>query len=192
MLLVEGVLDSWLALPAIATNGRISDTGLTVLENEIISRSARIISRSAQIIAALGTLIQTPDGNFTGSGHYFTQFKWINLRINLAQGSLSKLLSSDIGLVFFNQTIDSLNSQKDEYNEIYLTQSLSENNSGNRFLILSEINGLVIGDNLLIMDNDSEVIEREIVGIVGNRIELNENIGVLLEVKKLARVAKRV
>ncbi|MEE8150653.1 MAG: hypothetical protein V3T43_02915 [Nitrosomonadaceae bacterium] len=173
--------------------GRFGDTVFTPLEARLVTRGTQAPARIVEIDAALGVVTQAPgDGAFSGNGNFKRLFDFVDIRINLAGGSLQRLLRTGENITFFEQQINGAQAQLTEYGNIYLVKTLTVDGDGSEFVTLSDVTGLAIGNTVLLMDNDSIVITRNIDDIQGNTIELDSALGVNLLVDKLARLAKEL
>lgn len=80
----------WGALPATGVGGKWTDTPLNDFATSYNSRNSGISARVGQITAALGSVSQDAQGNYSGNGHYLQRFKCLNFLINPANGPLQQ------------------------------------------------------------------------------------------------------
>lgn len=186
-------IDTWQAAPDSGAGvGRYGDTVLAPLESRITLRATESLARVTEIDNAIGVVNQDAEGVFTGTGNFKRLYDFVDIRINLAGGSLSKLLRTGQNIIFFEQQINGANAQLTEYGNIYLVKTMTADGNGSEFVTLSDVTGLAIGNSVKLMDNDSSVITKTINDIQGNTVELDSALGVNLLVDKLARLAKEL
>lgn len=187
-------IDTWQVAPASGDGvGKYGDTVLAPLEARLVTRTTQAPARITEIDTAIGSVTQDPNtGSFSGNGNFKRLFDFVDLRINLAGGSLQRFIRADLNIIFFDQQINGANTQLTEYGNIFLVKILSADGNGSEFVTLTDVSGLAIGNTVKLMDNDSSVFTRVIDDIQGNTIELDSAIGVNLLVDKLARLAKEL
>lgn len=191
-LILDGIINFEGAPASGSGVGKFGDTVLLATKTAIIARPAQIAPRIAEIEASLGTVSQSPDGSFSGPGRYFDLFKWVDLRLNIAAGSLRQYLDIQMAIEFFSQSITGAENQLEEYEDIFLVKQFAIEGDSSEFVELSDVTGLAVSDTVMAMDNDSAVINRVISDIQGNVVELDSAIGVNLALNKLARLVKRL
>ncbi|GAB1376901.1 hypothetical protein MASR1M48_17530 [Lactococcus petauri] len=172
--------------------GRYGDTVMGGLEVYVDQRIADLPTRAANIVTYLGSVSQAGDFIYSGNGQYFNLWKWVDLRINVAGGSLSRYLQVGEGVAFFDNAIATAQNQKTEYDATFIVKQFNGNGDGTKFVTLLDVTGLSVSDAVSLMDNDSLVYARTIVDIQGNVVELDTAIGVNLLTTKLARLVKRI
>jgi len=186
-----GVIDAWLALPDLAVGGITTNQELSSIENELLDSASFCNLRSNEIVSDLGSVSQTPDGLYTGSGVYLELFKTIDLRAASGTGSLSKFYDSDSGIVFFDKKIRSAEAQLAQYESaIQVNKLASDAGIGQDTFTVQDVTGLSITDEIKIMDNDSIVFTRSITQIAGLDVRLSSGIPVAITVGRLARICK--
>ena len=190
----KGDIDTWQAAPATGAGvGRYGDTVLAPLEARVTTRGTETVNRINQINLALGALSQNPDGTFSGSGHYHTLFKWIDIRIKKGSGTLFNFYNFDVAVGFINSQIDTLNNKKAEYDNAILVKAITADVIGSVFVPVADITGLSISDTVkVVSDDDGEpVVTGNIVDIQGLILELDTPVITAL-VEQRGRVAKEL
>lgn len=81
---------TWNSLPATGVGGKWTDTPLNDFATSYNSRNSGISTRAGQITAALGSVSQDSQGNYSGNGQYLQRFKSLNFLINTANGPLQQ------------------------------------------------------------------------------------------------------
>lgn len=170
----KAAIDTWQAAPATGAGvGRYGNTALTPLEAQITSRNAAAPARVTEITAALGSVAQTPDGEFTGTGHYFSLFKWVDIRATKAGGSLFTFYNFDLIVAFITAKIATATGQKAEYDAKLSVKKLTEDADGTAFIKVDNTTGLAISDAVQILDDSlTPVLSTTISGISGLTVEL--------------------
>jgi hypothetical protein len=175
---------------ALAYNSRFIDSGLLLLETIIPIRSPQIPTRIAVIISNLGSVVQNPDGSFSGSGVYLLLAEVLNSRISRT-GSLCSYNKAFLGLAYFDKLIYDSNAQLDQYELTMVVKTITEDVAAFDLTVkVDDITQLNLGDSVKIFDNDSIVYVRTISGISGLDVTLNTAIPVSLVISKLARLVK--
>lgn len=190
---VKTSIDTWQAAPATGAGvGRYGDTVLAPLETQVTNRNADAPARATAIVGYLGSVSQDPDGEFTGSGHYHSLFKWIDIRASKAGGSLFTYYNFDLVLVFIDKKIATANNQKAEYDAKLLVKALTEDANGTAFIKLPDVTGLSIGNAVKIVDDSpTAILSTTITGISGLIVELAAPASGFL-VDQRARLVKEV
>src|SRR5690606_24697213 len=137
----------------------------------------------SEIEGILGSLSQSPDGSVSGVGAYVRFFDQLNLRINLAQGSLSGYYKQDIALVFLAESIALANQTKNQYESVISVGKLLANlnqDSLNFTLLSGQSSNFTIGDDIYLLDNLTNRVQREIIDIQGDIITLDSSTGINL------------
>lgn len=184
---------TWEAFPATgAGTGKYGNVSIAVLEARQVIRNSEAPARATEVGISLGSVVQDAEGAVVSNGSYGSLWIWVDLRINLGAGSLTKFLTSDLGLVFFDQLIVGAQNQEVEYSNIFLVKTVTVDGTGDEFLTVNDTAGLNLLDTVKVMDNDSAVLPRQIVDIQGNVLEFDIAIGVPLVIGKLARVVKEL
>jgi hypothetical protein len=187
----KSAIDTWQAAPATGAGvGRYGDTALAPLEAQVTARTAAAPARIAEITNALGSVTQAPNGDFSGAGHYFSLFKWIDIRATKAGGTLFSFYNFDLIVVFIDAKIVTATNQKAEYDSKMVVKKLTEDPDGTAFIKVDDTAGLSISDAVKIVDDSATpILSTTIVGISGLTIELAAPVSGFL-VDQRARLVK--
>ena len=183
-----GVISDWMSL----LGDRYSDSGLSDLQSEMDSRVPKIVSRIAAINTALGALTQNPDGTSTGGGEYFEMFKWLDLRINIAGGSLSSYYGLGMAEGVFEQQISQTETKEAEYNSVFNLELFTRDGDGTATIGVVDSSGFSIGDEVKIIANGQVVLTYIIIDVVANEIELDGIVSSDYALGGQARAVKRL
>lgn len=183
---------AWQLLPSTTVTSRFGDTNLNNLSADFTTRSGLLSTRVSQITAAIGALSQDGEGAFTGTGHFLSLFKWIDLRINITYGSLRNFYNWDLIISFIDSKILGENNKKTEYEKIMVVKRIVSEITGNDELTLTDVTDLSISDAVKILDEDSPSLAVTILNITGNVVQLSSNIPVSYTVDKQARLIKEL
>jgi hypothetical protein len=184
-------ISTWQALSDLVTGGQLSEAGLAPLIAAYTERETAAPARVTAIYAALGSVTQSSDGTYTGTGIYYSLFSVVDLRCSLGVGTLTKYYTNVNNAGFFDKQISSINAQVAQYQSVmYVSLILANTTVGQQTFALNSISGLTIGSAVLVMDNASITYARTITGISGNSVTLNSGIPIVLTAANLARVVK--
>ena len=185
-------INTWLATSATGTSGRYTDSKLANLTTTTTNLTSQRTSRITEIGTNLGSVSQSSDGSYSGSGAYLDLFKMVDLRSARGTGSLSQVNQIALGVLLFDKKIASANDQLTQYtNTFALTKISSDTIVGQTSFQVESTSGFSIGDSVYVMDNSSIVYTKSIQGITGNVITLTSAMPIALSVSNLARIAKQ-
>jgi hypothetical protein len=157
----------------------------------VATRTTETGARVAAVLGYLGSVAQAGDGTYSGAGHYYSLFVWIDLRAGKAGGTLFQFYSFDLVLKFIDQKITLINSQVAEYTARVLVTKLTEDATGTPFVKVVSVAGLLVSDGVKIVDDDvgTPVLTSTIVGFGGLTVQLADPATGFL-VEKVARLVK--
>lgn len=187
----KSAIDTWQAAPATGAGvGRYGDTALAPLEAQVTARTAAGPARVIEITTALGSVSQMPNGDFSGTGHYFSLFKWVDIRAAKSGGTLFSFYNFDLIVTFIDAKIVTATNQKAEYDAKMVVKKLTEDPDGTTFIQVDDATGLSISDAVKILDDSMlAILSTTIVGISGLTIELADTVSGFL-VDQRARLVK--
>lgn len=193
------VISTWQALPSTGLGARYTATGLAPVSSEITSRSSYLATRITQIEAALGTsgtqALSQSGNTFTATdltNRYYLRYKWLNVRINRATGSLRRYYASLQSAQFINQMAASNTSVLNDYNQYFLTKQIIFVDPTNIVQVKDYAN-LSIGDQVHIVSDKQGIISRVVKGLLGtNQVQLDSPIPNTYQVIDLARMYKEL
>lgn len=186
-------IDTWQSAPATGVGtGRYGDTALAPVEAQVTARTSAAPARITEIGTALGSVSQTPDGEFSGTGHYFSLFKWVDIRASKAGGTLFAYYNFDLILKYIDAKIATAIGQKAEYDAKMSVKKLTEDSDGTAFVKVDDATGLGVSDAIQIVHDDPTpaVFSATILSIASLVIELSANVPAGFLVDKRARLIK--
>lgn len=189
---MTSAISTWQAAPTSgAGTGRYGDTKLNTFLSAITTRLSQTTTRSAEITNRLGTLTQNiTDGTFSGTGRYYSFFKYIDFRCGKSDGSLFMFYNMDLIIKFIDEQIAQANAKKAEYDQYAIVAKITENTTVIPDFKVSTITGFSIGNTVKVMDNTaSPIITTTITNISGSVITLAVAVPGLV-VDNLPRIAK--
>jgi hypothetical protein len=161
---------SWKASPNTGSGvGKWGDTKINPVLSDLVVRVKDIGVRLGQITNRLGSVAQQSNGVFSGSGNYLNFFKWLDFRINKGQGTLSLYYASDLGLLYFDQKILSLQRKETELKQKFVIELFAENPVGDS-VKMKNVKGFVVGDILSLAAKDLDLIKSKIVSIGADNV----------------------
>jgi hypothetical protein len=184
-------ITTWQSFPAIGVGTGRFGTNLPPLEVSLANRPAQITSRITEITTALGSVSQLPDGTYSGSGNYFKLFDNLNLRLNIAGGSLRSYYDADLGVQALAQIVVNLQNQKIRDEATFNVKSFTADADGTNVIKVNTITGLIVTDAVKIMSNSQAVLSAVITGIAGLNVTLDITIPNTYTVADLARLSKQ-
>lgn len=186
-------ITNWLAAPiSVPGIARYGDSVLIPFRQFLSARLSQITSRVAEITARLGAVSQNADGTYTGSGNWYSFFKWIDLRINKASGTLFQYYNSNVATGFTQQQINNLNAKQVELNKLVKVGALMGDANGTNQIRVQQSGGFVVGDEIkLIDDGKTPSSDLFVSGISGQIITLNQAV-TGYKIAQTARIIKFV
>lgn len=156
-------------------NGRYGDIILGQVSASITLRLSQGPIRSNQILSRFGSISQDGSGNVSGTGQFYNLWKWIELRVSKAGGSLNKYYSFDLTTVFLGAVGNSTNNKIDEYSSVMEVYKLASDSNGTYILSMSDATGLSVSDVVTVLDDVTShgVFNGTIQTIDGNNITLD-------------------
>ncbi len=186
-------IDTWEAYPATGSGvGRYGDTRLATLNSTITDRDSEVTARVTQITTALGTCTQIADGTFSGNGAYFDLFNWIDLRLNIAGGTLSTWYAMALQIEFFDIQIVMTETKEDEYEDSFRIEPLSVDADGTNTVTLADASGYSVSDTVKVFAVGESVITTTISSIVGGDITLGTAVSIGYTMAKKARLLREL
>lgn len=162
------------------------------LTNLISTRTSFISTRITQLTNNLGTVNQdlATGAIISTSGLYGTRFRFIDMRLNAINGSLSKLIALENGEAAQDQIKAANNNALAAYSDI-LKASLfrAPATDTTSIQVMSSVD-FAVSDSVYIISNTQQEIEATIVQIDGNRIVLDKKIPQKYRNTEFARIYK--
>lgn len=184
-------ITTWEAMVVNNASGKFTDTGLAHLVNVHTNRNTQVTARITEITNSLGSVSQDGDGNISGSGCYFNLMTVINLRISKGTGTLFNVNQMGMAVGLFDKKIADGNTQLAQYQDVLLVTRLTNDTTIGQIEFDVEANsGFSVGDIIKIMDNDSNVYQRNVTLLPTGKIRLNSGVPVELKINSLARIVK--
>lgn len=163
----KSIIDSWQALPSTGITGRFLSASISAISAEITARQAFIPTRLAEIVVALGSVSQVGDviSGVAGSP-YFERYKWVNIRINKASGSVRRFYAADDGMSFLASLSAANTAVKNEYDAYFLTKAIIFLD-GTTIIHTKDTTGLFVGNTVTILSETQPELNRAIMEILG-------------------------
>lgn len=172
-------IDTWQALASTGVGtGRFGNTKLLIITGRITIRGTQITARITQITTRLGSISQNPEGDYTGSGQYFTLFDNINFRVNKVIGTLRNFYQSDLIISSFDQQITIAQALSDRDSAVFDIHLLAANGNGTTTIVLEDATGLSALQAVKIMSDSVTSIDAVIQSIVSNTVVLDVTVAI--------------
>lgn len=171
---------------------KLHSTQLAALQSALLARQTFLSTRTSQLNANLGTIVQNINtGELTTStGFYGQRYGFLSLRLNALGGSLTQLA----GLQAASGAQDSIKANilenKATYLSILPTSILKAPGNGTAMITLVSTSMFSVGDNVWVIAEGQEELQRAIKSIAGDLIVLNDAIPAKYRVSDMARVYK--
>lgn len=159
------VITTWLTAASFGANGKWTDTTLNTLSASFTSRQTQVPARVGIINSRLGSVTQTPDGAYTGSGHYYNLFRWVDQRIALIGGTLLAYYDRNNGIAVFDKQKSLLNNRDSDYSTTLFVTRLSSNGDGTFKVVLDSLSKLLINDTIKLIADNLPIIQLQVVSL---------------------------
>ena len=185
---------TWEALTDYAVGGKLDDSGLATLDDEITARLAFIPTRIAQIDSILGDVAQDATGIITSqSGHYSSRYIPLDLRLNLAEGTLTRQTGLELAKRVQTENISNNNDTLQYLTDVVLVASkLAIDADGTSIIEVEDGTLFSISDSVFVVSDTVAEISASITNISTNIITLNISIPDTMLVADAARLLKEV
>lgn len=154
---------------------KLSAAMLTALSNSLTARLSYITTRLSQLSVTVGTISQDLNtGAVTSSGIYGKRYSLLLLRLDILNGSLSKLLSMKNASGAQDAIIESIKTNKATYLTVVPTSLLTAPGNDTATIQIADDGMFSIGDSVYIMAEGQEELQRAIKSVNGKVIVLND------------------
>lgn len=141
----------------------------------INSRTSFIATRVSQLNVVLGGITQDlSTGEVTFSGLYGRRYSFLLLRLDMLNGSLSKLYSAKLATNAQDSIISSIKTNKSTYHSVVPTSLLLAPGNNTAVIQLADTSFLSAGDTVYIIAEGQIELQRAIKSINGNAVILND------------------
>lgn len=187
-------ISDWEALTDFAIGGKLDDSGLQILDDETSARNTFIPSRITEVTTRLGDVVQASDGNITSqSGLYANRYINVDLRLNLAQGTLTRQVGVELSRRVQLENIDNNNVILSYFTDSVLVASKLAIDADSTNVIEVEDGSIFsISDNVYVVSDTQAEVLASITNISSNTITLDTNISTDFKISELARLLKEV
>jgi hypothetical protein len=196
-------LNTWLTYPSFEATGsgpsKLHSTQMGALQTALSNRLGFIATRLSQLNVVLGTITQNVvTGAITSSsGLYGQRYNYLNLRINVLTGSLTKLTNAQNAVGAQNTIIPNILSTVSIYQAILPTSALAAAASGTNIINLTVASPFSAGaaayspgDQVYVMADNQQELTLAIKSISGNLITLNNIVPAKYTTSNNARIYK--
>jgi hypothetical protein len=180
------------AAPALGAGvGRLGNSIINVMSPNISTRTTQIPARVTQINTRLGSVSQASDGTFSGTGQFYTFFKWVDARCDKAGGTLNAYYGYDLTKKAVDKTKDLGQNKQDQYTQVLLAVKLTQDANGTDTVVISDASGFSVTDVVYLHDDNTALatVSTTILAISGNNIQLATTISGFTT-NKTARIVK--
>lgn len=147
---------------------------LQAIKDEITARQSFVGARIGQITTNLGFIVQDMSSGdvSSSSGFYGQRFRFIDMRLNLMAGSLSKAISLEQGQGAQDQLKKSNENAGLAYSSIVVATAFRAPALGTKTIHVMDITGFNVSDNVYVVAEEQQEIATTISNIQGNTVFL--------------------
>lgn len=188
-------INFWQALPSTGNgtnDSKFDDANITILINDVNTRTAFIPTRATQITTAFGTITQDAEGIYTGSGIYFNRFVQIDSRINLVGGPLTEFYEKDSAITALTEGADTQQLKADTYSSELLVTKLTDNATGTNTINVEDASGFSNGNAVYVVADGLTELTGTITNIVSNTVTLSFTVANTYTTTLRARLYKQL
>lgn len=185
-------INTWQAFPSLGSGTSRFGTNLPALQTRLSTRDPQIAPRAAQIIAALGSVAQDGDGNYSGSGNYLSYIQNVNQRINKSSGTLRNYYQLELGKDVFDQRIAAAQEALARDTQVFDVKPLIATATGTGTLKIINTLGLSISIPVKICSNTKPVINATVTGFDDQTVQLDVSITADYTVDDKARLVRQI
>lgn len=191
----KSIIDIWQALPDTGTLGNDSKfvtVNLAPLQAEVTARTSYFSTRITQITTALGSVTQSGNGTFSGTGIYFERFKQLNLRINAAGGPLTEYYEKSMADAALSQIANTATETSNTYNSELKVEKLTADGNDTNTVTVGSTTGFAISDTIFIVSDSQPELTGSITNISGMNIQLSITVSNLYKIDQKVRIYKQL
>jgi hypothetical protein len=164
--------NTWLALLNTGISGKFVNSSLNDLTTACNARVSQITPRVNEIIAALGSVSQDAQGNYSGTGNYLQRFKTLNFLINGSNGPLFQINGLKAAKTNLEQKVVNGSDKLATYSNLVRLAVFTADPIGTTVKVDTVV-GFTVGNGVLIVGNDLPAINCNILSISGTTVGLN-------------------
>ena len=188
---ILAAVSTWQAAPDTGTGtARWGNNLINPFKSALQTRAGQVSNRLAQINLRLGSVVQADDGSYSGSNGYLKLFDWINMRINKVSGTLLQVYMSALGGTALDQQTGGLQKQLDEYTKVFSVTKMTADGTHTNVIQVEDVAQFVVGDAVMVIDDNTNFINRTILSISGKSVTLNDVVGTEFTTSMFARLVK--
>lgn len=169
----KGGYDAWAALSNTGASGKFVDTSLNNLAVFYNNRLPIFATRAAEITAALGSVTQDTEGNYSGVGIYLQRYKCMNFLINTANGPLFQIPSLNGAKKNFEQKVVNTADKLATFSNLVRYASITADADGTNLIKVDNSSQFSVSDSIIVAGNDIPSFQATISTISGNSITLS-------------------
>lgn len=179
--------------PNLLAPTKLHSAQLSALQTALTNRQTFVTTREGQLNTILGTISQdVTTGITTGSGLFFRRFEFLDLRINVLNGSLTQLSSLQAGANAQATIRESTISQNNLYNSLVPTSTMQQSASDTAQLVLNSPAAFAQGDTVYVIADDQVELTRAVKSVNGSVVILNDIVPSKYRIESNLRIYKDV
>lgn len=173
---------------------KLQPTTLQIIKDETVARQAFVTTRISQLTGDdyLGSIDQDLSaGTINGTtGLYGSRFLYIDMRINLIEGTLSKVVGAEAAETAQGQSKDAKGVAKQALQDVMYVSKFAAPALGTKFLNLQDASGFSAGDRVYVYADEQNELSGSIVSVNRNRVELTFNVPAKYTTNNNSRIYK--
>lgn len=159
---------------------KLQPTTLQPIKDELVARASFISTRLSQLTGSnyLGSITQDLSSGTINSvtGLYGNRFLYIDMRINLVEGTLAKVIGLETAETAQEQSKQAKEIARQGLSGVMYVSKLSAPALGTKFVNVEDASGFSTGDRVYFYADQQQELSGSIVSITNNRIELTFNV----------------
>jgi hypothetical protein len=166
---------TWFALLDTGATGKFVDTSLNNLATAYNTRNSGFAARISQITTALGSVSQSSEGVYSGSGNYLQRFKCLSFLNNTSNGPLYQVNGLKTAKTQFEDRVKSTADKLATFSNLVRYGAGTKDPVGNT-LEIDGVSQFAVSDAVILTANDLASITCTITGISGKIVTLSATI----------------
>jgi hypothetical protein len=164
---------TWLGLSNTGASGKFVNTSLNNFAVGYTPRVAGFAARAAQITAALGSVTQDVEGNYSGVGLYLQRYKCMNFLINTSNGPLFQITSLNAAKLTFQQKVANTADKLATFSNLVRYSAFTADSNSSSLITVENATQFQAADSVLLTGNDLPSIQCSIVSVASPTIVLS-------------------
>lgn len=189
-------INTWQALSNTGAGGKFDDAPLAALISAANTRYTYTTTRLSQISTAVGSVVDNLDGTYTygtiATDIYYQRYRWLDIRINRALGSLTRSVNSARGANSIQALIDNNDFLYTAYQTVIVATRFADDSTGTNQAEVDNATIFSTGDSCYVVSETVGELAVVIQDIASSILTFNIDIPVGYLKTDLSRIYKIV